>query len=139
MENYSSACSRHWDGSTFLAENGYLQEAAYLAGYTAECALKTLVEQGGLLGRPFNHSLIDLSSDGLELALLLNVKLKRYQTDPISTNISGLAQWSETHRYEPTGFLLDSDFENIIKQSQKTAEVILVGLTLDGVFEGSPK
>jgi HEPN domain-containing protein len=133
MENFYSATSRHWDNSAFLSEHGRHQEAAYLAGYAAECALKALIEKGGLAGRPFGHSLADLSGDGLELALLLSPLLRRYEvTRVIST--AGLSQWRETHRYEETGFLPDADFQRIVAEAHEVAQMILVGFTLDGLL-----
>ena len=139
MKNFYSATSRHWDNSAFLSDHNRHQEAAYLAGYAAECALKALVEQGGLLGRPFGHSLADLSGEGLELALLLNPLLRRYEVSPVASHTPGLRQWRETHRYEETGFLPETDFQNIVTEAHKIAQLILVGFTLDGLKEDIPQ
>lgn len=139
MENFYSAASRHWDNSAFLSDHNRHQEAAYLAGYAAECALKALVERGGLLGRPFGHSLVDLSGEGLELALLLNSLLRRYEVSSIIAHAPGLAQWRETHRYKETGFLPDADFQNIVTEAHEIARLILVGFTLDGLKEDIPQ
>ena len=134
MENFCSAASRHWDNSTFLSNHNRHQEAAYIAGYAAECALKALIEKGGLRGRPFGHSLVELSGDGLELALLLSPLLRRYEVPPVVAQTSGLAQWRETHRYEETGFLPEADFQNIVAEANGIARQILVGFTLDGLL-----
>jgi hypothetical protein len=139
MENFYSAASRHWDNSAFLSDHNRHQEAAYLAGYAAECALKALVEQGGLLGRPFGHSLADLSREGLELALLLNPLLRRYDVSPVASHAPGIGQWREIHRYEETGFLPETDFQNIVTEAHKIAQLILVGFTLDGLKEDIPQ
>ncbi|MCH8293532.1 HEPN domain-containing protein [Candidatus Poribacteria bacterium] len=136
MENFCSAASRHWDNSAFLSNHNRHQEAAYLAGYAAECALKALIEEGGLHGRPFRHSLVGLSVDGLELALLLNPLLRRYEVSPVVADTSGLGRWEETHRYEETGFLSEADFQDIVTQANKIARKILVGFTLDGLLAG---
>jgi hypothetical protein len=136
--DFRSASSRHWDNSRFLADNNRWQEAAYLAGYAAECALKALVEQGGLLGRSFSHDLAKLSDDGVAMALLLNPLLRRYPVEPIAANLPGLSTWSETHRYEATGFLPESDLQQIVAAANHMAELILTGLILDRLFEDVP-
>ncbi len=139
MENFYSAASRHWDNSIFLSNNNRPQEAAYLAGYAAECALKALVERGSLPGKDFGHSLANLSQEALELALLLNPLLRRYQVSPIVMPPSGLGQWSETHRYEETGFLSEAEFQKIIAEAHEIAHLILVDFTLDGLLEDIPE
>lgn len=138
MPNFYSAASRHWDNSAFLSDHHRYQEAAYLAGYAAECALKALIEQGGLMGRPFGHSLVDLTGDGLELALLLSPMLRRYQVGPIVAYAPGLGQWRETHRYEETGFLSETDFKSIVAEAHEVTRLVLVGCTLDGFIEDIP-
>ena len=40
MEDYASAAARHWDNAIYLAQDNRWQEAAYVAGYVAECAFK---------------------------------------------------------------------------------------------------
>jgi len=139
MTDFISAASRHWDNSAFLSTHDRHQEAAYLAGYAAECALKALVEQGGLEGRPFGHSLANLSRDGLELALLLSPLLRRYQVGAVTPNAAGLGQWRETHRYAETGFLPEADFQNMVADAHAVAQQILVGFTLDGLLEDMPE
>ena len=137
MTHFISAASRHWDNSAFLSTHDRHQEAAYLAGYAAECALKALVEQGGLQGRPFGHSLVNLSGDGLELALLLSPLLRRYPVGRVTP--AGLGQWRETHRYAETGFLAEADFQSIVADAHAVTELILVGFTLDGLLEDIPE
>ena len=138
IDNFPSAAARHWDNSSFLAQHHRYQEAAYLAGYAAECALKILVEIGGaeFRGRTFGHSLANLSDDGLTLALLLNPILRRY---PIPIQSNSNVHWSEESRYCVTGFLSDQQFQTMITEAHQTAGRILIGLTLDGVWEDMPQ
>jgi hypothetical protein len=135
-DDFASAAARHWDNSAFLFENGRFQEAAYLAGYVAECSLKFCVEQAQLIPREMRHELPILSSDGLELAKLLNPLFNRYQ---ISTLITALLDWSETHRYEKTGFLPDAQLQAIVEQAHQVAEQILIPMLLDGYLEEVPQ
>ncbi len=139
MTDFYSAASRHWHTSTLLSDNQEFQQAAYLAGYAAECSLKALVEESGLFGKDFGHSLAKLSDDGLEMALLLNPLLRRYQISPIVMASPGLGQWHETHRYEKTGFLPEDAFKRIIDEAGEIAELVLVGFTLDGLLESMPE
>jgi len=136
MENYLSAASRHWDNCDLLAKHGQYQEAAYLAGYVAECSLKALVIEGKILDAPkFRHEIMTLSGDALELALIINPLLRRYPIAPVGS----LRQWNPNQRYEETSFLQDSDFQMMIEEADKIAQTILIGLTLDGLLEDLPQ
>lgn len=139
MTDFYSAASRHWHTSVLLRDNQEFQQAAYLAGYAAECSLKALVEESGLLGKDFGHSLVKLSKEGLEMALLLNPLLRQYQISPIVMASPGLGQWSETHRYEKTGFLTEVEFRRMINEAVAIAQLILVEFTLDGLLGSIPE
>lgn len=138
QDNFSSAAARHWDNSAFLAHHNRYQEAAYLAGYAAECALKTLVQIGDerLGGKTFGHNLVNLSGDGLTLALLLSPTLRRY---PLQTPPPNNPQWREESRYHATDFSSAPQFQTIINEAHQTAGRILIGLTLDGFLEAMPQ
>jgi len=135
-DDFASAAVRHWDNSAFLLEQNRLQEAAYLAGYVAECSLKFCEQKANLAPRPFGHDMNLLSSAGLELAQLLVPLMKRYQ---ISVPLTDLFDWSETQRYESTGFMNDAKLQSIIQQAHGIAEEILVPMILDGYLEEFPK
>jgi len=138
-DDFPSAAVRHWDNSAFLAQQARWQEAAYLAGYAAECALKKLAEVGGLPARPFGHELSRLIDDGLVLALLLSPRLKRYPQALPSGALPGLRRWSESHRYETTGFMAEAEFRQIVQEAHQAAESILIGLVLDGDLQELPQ
>lgn len=131
-DDFYSSAVRHWDNSAFLASHLRWQEAAYLAGYVAECALKELIEQSNMAPLPFRHDLARLLDDGIELALLLSPLLRRYPLVNPRGALPGLRRWSETHRYEATGFMAESDFAQIVTDAHNVARSILVGLVLDG-------
>lgn len=136
MENFASAAVRHWDNSTFLADNGRYQEAAYLAGYTVECTLKALVQKGGLDARAFSHDLARLNNEGLELALLLSPQLRRYPTASTS-NLQGFKAWLPEYRYAKTSLQPKQTqiFKYILQDADLIAQQILIGLILDGLEE----
>lgn len=137
-EHYSSAAARHWNESAYLGTAMHWQEAAYLAGYAAECALKVLVNLGGLFGRKFGHDLAALSGPGLEIAVLCNPLLRRLHSDLSATVSAGLPAWSEANRYEQTGARAPAEYENVVAKTCELARVVLVNLTLDGEWEEVP-
>ncbi len=47
--DYVSASSRHLDAAKFLLHHKHCDNAAYISGYVAECALKVIIE---IAGRP---------------------------------------------------------------------------------------
>ena len=131
-EDYPSAAARHWTESEFLTSQAHWQEAAYLAGYAAECALKVLVNRGGVAGRKLGHDLVALSGHGLELAVLFNPLLRRCHTDLGHIVAAGLPAWSETQRYDRTGALPEAEYQSIAAQAAAVARAVLVTLVLDG-------
>ena len=139
-ENYSSAAARHWNESHHLRCAGaeHWQEAAYLAGYAAECALKVLVDLGGVTGRKLGHDLIALSGPGLEMAVLFNPQLRRLHCDVSAAVSSGLPAWSESYRYDKTGEKSAVAYQDIISKSTDIANVVLVNLALDGSLTDIP-
>lgn len=137
-ENYPSAAARHWNESAFLSDATHWQEAAYLAGYAAECALKTLVNLGGVFGRKLGHDLAALTGPEFDMAVLFNPFLRRLHSDLSTTVAAGLPPWSEEHRYEETGSQTLAEYQSIVVTSCGLARVILVNLTLDGEWEEVP-
>lgn len=139
-ENYSSAAARHWNESDFLKCAGpeHWQEAAYLAGYAAECALKVLVDRGGVVGRKLGHDLAALSGPGLEMAVLFNPQLRRLHYDVSASVLSGPPAWSESYRYEKTGEKSPAEYSDIISNATTIAKVVLANLTLDGSLTDIP-
>jgi len=139
-ENYSSAAARHWNESDFLrcADDEHWQESAYLAGYAAECALKVLVDFGGVAGRKLGHDLSALSGPGLEMAVLFNPQLRRLHCDVSAAVSSGLPAWSESYRYDKTGEKSSAEYLDIISKATTIAKVVLVNLTLDGSLKDIP-
>lgn len=137
MEDYVSAAARHWDNVQFLADDNRWQEAAYLAGYIAECSAKALLERTApdILFRQLKHNLVALTGEALEMAVLLNPALRRY---PVAGG-PGVSRWMPEHRYERTGFLAEADFQQIVAEAQEIGRAILLELVLDGLVEDIPQ
>lgn len=140
FENFSSAAARHWNESSFLTGAGseHLQEAAYLAGYAAECALKVLVQLGSVAGKKLGHDLAALSGPGLEMAVLFNPQLRRLHCDVSICVSSGLPAWNESYRYDETDAKSAHEYRDIILKSSTIAAAILTNLALDGTLTEIP-
>jgi HEPN domain-containing protein len=95
VDDYASAAARHWDSSRFLADAARYQEAAYLAGYIAECSFKAFLERMMPTGQPrtFGHDLLALSDAALRMAVLLLPASRRYPVAEVSPGVPGLGQW----------------------------------------------
>ncbi len=140
MEDFASAAARHWDNVEFLAAAARWQEAAYLAGYIAECSLKALLQvtQPTVSVRDLGHDLPALSGDALEMAVVLNRASRRYPVPIAVPGTGGLSQWKPEHRYERTAFLPESEFRAMVAQAERIGQSVLVQLVLDGVVEDVP-
>ena len=140
MENFASAAARHWDNAQFLGADDRWQEAAYLAGYIAECSLKALLEctAPDMLLRPLGHDLAALAGEALEMAVLLNPGSRRYPAAALLPGAVGVGRWQPEHRYEQTGFLSDGEFQQMVTEAQQIGQSVLVALVLDGVVEEAP-
>ena len=140
MEDFASAAVRHWDTAVFLGAAGRWQQAAYLAGYLAECSLKALLKHAvpSILPRPMGHNLIALSGDALEMAWLLTPATRRYRVEPVISGAPGIGDWRPEHRYERTGFRPLKRFQQAVVEAQKVGRSVLIELVLVGIMEDLP-
>jgi len=140
MEDFASATVRHWQTTDFLASEGYWQQAAYLAGYVAECALKSLLMHTTVTIPPkdISHDLARLVGDALELAWILTPATRRYPIPRINPGSPGIGEWRPEHRYARTGFLPEKRFKRIVSEAQIVGSSVLIGLVLDGVIKDLP-
>jgi hypothetical protein len=141
MEDFASAAARHWDNVVYLKQDCRWQEAAYLAGYVAECTFKALLERTTpmVLLRPLGHNLAALSGDALEMALVLNPAHERYHRAPVRAGTIGIGGWDPQHRYEQTGFLADAEFQRMVSEAETIGADLLSGLVLDGILQEVPQ
>ncbi len=134
MEDYKSAAARHWDSVHLLSLSDRWQEAAYLAGYVAECSFKALLQAGTLPDvHDLGHNLTILNEEALDLALVLTPTAARY---PIQ---GGLADWRPEQRYEGTAPGREPEFRRMVQQADEIARAILIGMVLDGLLEEMPR
>ena len=136
MEDYASAAARHWDNMIYLTQDNRWQEAAYLAGYVAECTFKALLEHTApaILLRPLGHNLTALSGEALEMALVLNPAHERHH----ASLTPGIGGWDPQHRYERTGFMPEVEFRRIVREAETIGAAVLAGLVLGGILQEVP-
>lgn len=135
-EDFASAAVRHWNSSDCLAKQGNWQEAAYLAGYVAECSLKFCIAKANLRPKDFYHELNLLSTDGLALASMLAPLMKRYR---LKSDFTILFAWRPEHRYQKSGFWADDKFKEMIAQAEQVADQILLQMIFDGYHSEFPQ
>jgi len=140
MEDFASATVRHWQTTNHLASEGCWQQAAYLAGYVVECALKSLLvcTATTILPKDVGHDLARLVDEALELAWILTPATRRYPIPRINSGQPGIGEWRSEHRYERTYFLPEKRFRQIVSEAQVVGSSVLIGLVLDGVIEDLP-
>jgi hypothetical protein len=131
--NFAQAAIRHWDSSRQLKDAGRLQDAAYLAGYVGECALKAVMVALDSPSDPkaYGHDLEALSGDALETAALFASGIGRYSD--IAAPLTAI-EWKPEWRYEGNVASPDS-FATAFGLSHKIGLSLLFALALDGLLE----
>lgn len=108
--------------------------AGYLAGYTVECTLKTLiwVESGRDRG---GHDLNNLTSQALQLLSLPGQRTASYVKHHNITSLSyGSAGWRPSLRYEAEGTVLKAVSEAWVSEGRRLHDEIIIPMKLDGVI-----
>ena len=135
--DYLSAASRHLRDANFLFENKHHDNAAYIAGYVAECALKTIIE---IAGRPPKvHNLAILSGDALNLAADLSFAVRRYQVDLSSYSLALQTNWNINLRYCASGFINENEAKIFIENANQFYHATIGAMVLDGLLERLPQ
>jgi HEPN domain-containing protein len=131
-DNYVSAALRHLEDATSLDAAGRYENAAYLAGYVIECALKEVLLRYGYAARTYGHDLRVLHGRALELASLLSPGMAHYRSDAYWTLPAGAARWTPDFRYARTGDVLAGMAGEILAAARGIYERVLVPMILDG-------
>ena len=133
-EKYNAASSKHLHDAELLGGAGRTDNAAYLSGYVAECALKALLwAQHGLAGKPFGHDIGSLSQAALSLAVILSPTAKRYRVPTDCDAASLAAMWEPGMRYQPEGAIGVVESEARLRAARCFHRELTVALWLDGV------
>jgi hypothetical protein len=131
-EDYGAAALRHDRDARLLRRFGAYDNAAYLAGYVVECALKTLLADDAAQPRGYGHDLRRLSGEALRLAVILSPGLARYPVDELPAVSRAARTWTPDLRYAPDGALGEEDRQIILTGASEAVDRVLVELVLDG-------
>ena len=131
-EDYLSAGLRHFSDSEVLREQNRTDNCAYLAGYTIECGLKTVLQVHGHGVRAYGHNLHALSGKGLALAAMLSPGLSRYHVDRITALTDAIAVWDPEMRYAKTGEVTPDAAKVVAESARAMVSEVMAVLFLDG-------
>ncbi len=134
-DDYASASKRHLDDTERLFGLGRWDNAAYLAGYVAECGAKAVI---GIAGYRVQIHLDRLSRDVLALAADVSLAARRYRID-LDGGLAFLRRrWSPHLRYTQTGSTNETDAEAIVEAATSVFAQTIGALVLDGLLERMP-
>ncbi|XXY54236.1 hypothetical protein WME91_24200 [Sorangium sp. So ce269] len=135
--DFPSAASRHLRDAKRLVTDSPAN-SFYLAGYVAECSLKTVVALPGLHAPAFGHQLIKLRDDGLDLAIVMAPGLSRYR--PSLRAVDRVrARWSESHRYDASDDITEAQAKEMIEAADEIFRACVFEMFLDGVLQELPR
>lgn len=136
QEDYPSAATRHLRDAHHLLTEGSWDNAGYLAGYVAECGIKTVIERAGI--RILRH-LDEISSDHLLLVADLSFAARRYPLD-LDEDLRELREaWKPSLRYAPTNTLSSRDSQNMWDCAERVFGRSVGAMVLDGFLERVPE
>ena len=138
-DDHPDAAGKHLNDATALAAAHRFDGAAYLAGYVAECSLKTLVIVASMgaqgltsaasTASNLKHNLNKLTQSALQLASLPNSATAKYvfSSSPIATN------WSPEMRYR-SPFVQQPMATQWLTEVRGLYEATVAQMRLDGVI-----
>jgi len=134
-DNYPKAAEKHLDDARVLLTRGRFDGAGYLAGYSVECVLKTLIEVEHK-GVPQIHDLSKLSLKASQLAAQQAQRTARYIKTPDVTSLQygRPGGWEETLRYSPPGTVSQADAGAWVAEAERLHREVIVQMRLDGVI-----
>lgn len=132
-DDYPDAAEKNLIASKELLAGKSPDVAAYLAGYVAECSLKTLLQfEGKTVGRI--HGLRQLAIQVSALSATTTPRSAPYLPPQVSDiNRLSISNWNSDMRYHPQ-FLTASDSALWIREATDLYEKSIGKMRLDGVF-----
>jgi hypothetical protein len=131
-EMFDAAAGRHWEDADLLLFGERFDNAAYLAGYSVECALKALLQSAGVATRPYSHDVETLAGGALLLAVVTTPSIRRYDI-PNSVHLQDLLRnWKPEMRYSPTGRIEKTRAQAWAEAARGTFSALVVERLLDG-------
>ena len=135
-EKYLSAASKHLHDAELLLAEDRLDNAAYLSGYVAECAMKGLLEaQHGFSGRGCGHDLPALSRAAASLAVTLSPVATRYGLPTGPDEASLFSNWRPDSRYNADQTTPKQTAQTWLRAANSFHREIIVPLRLDGFID----
>lgn len=131
-ENFASAAARHLDDAQILLGEHRFDNAAYLAGYVAECALKVLLISPAPSPKAVGHDLSVLTTDALRMLWLFAPAMKRYTVPQTADVLALIQQWNPEMRYGATGDISDLDANHWVSGATQLFNAVVAQLVLDG-------
>lgn len=131
--DYPDAAARHLADAAALLPASRFDGAGYLAGYVAECALKSLIqiETGAAT---ISHDLARLQTTLWRLATQAGSKTARYY-GPLSALLGGadVCRWESQMRYRGAG-MSHGEADRWLREVTDVYSLVIGGLTLDGAI-----
>jgi HEPN domain-containing protein len=129
--DFASAATRHRSDANLLLKERRPDNAAYLSGYVVECALKAVVARSGVPAGPYGHKLLQLATDGLDLAIMISPLSSRFRP-PLKSVKQVRTQWTEQQRYVRTGVWEDARAEALLAAADEVWRSCVGAMFLDG-------
>ncbi len=139
-DDHPEAAGKHLDDASALAAAQRFDGCAYLAGYVAECSLKTVVivahvgaqgvAGGSAAARGPRHNLNTLTRDALRLAALPNAATAPYAL-PATPGVVG---WSPEMRYAAPA-VAEHTARQWLAEAQSLYQATVVRMRLDGLIQ----
>ena len=136
-DDHPEAARKHLSDATFLLKEHSYDGSAYLAGYVAECALKTLLlsESPNLPEKVLKNHLDQLTPAALQLASLPGTRTAKYYPFPMRLEIrDGVSKWSVGLRYRPSGEVPENRARQWLEEVSAFYRQTVGQMFLDGVI-----
>ena len=127
-----SAAGKHLNDTETLHNHARYDNAAYLAGYVAECAVKSILTGPGLPShQELGHDLRLMTGNALLLAAAISSGRRRYVL-PGSQDFANLLEtWKPNERYEKQGSVSALKAGSRLLAAREAYEQLIVPQLLD--------
>ena len=115
-----------------LHEHARYDNAAYLAGYVAECALKSVLTGPGLPShQQLGHDLHLMTGNALLLAAAISTARRRYFVPSSQDFVNLKATWKSDERYEKQGTVSSAQAETRLRAARESYDNLIIPQLLD--------
>ena len=131
-ENFADAAARHLDDAMLLKSHQRFDNAAYLAGYVVECAMKAVLAASSLTPQRLGHELQAISVEAMPLLWIVAPAMRRYEV-PASNDVDELIRnWKPDLRYGTSGVIDSVMAEQWTSAARQVFDSFVVSSVLDG-------